>query len=363
LLYYLIDIKTLAKIRHNSISKKELLKMKKEIAIMLVGILLLVTSCSTAKDTKATLTTNTKPSKSQETTSNLTTSAEIDAENKKVLDNIKPVESSTPTAGTTSTSNTTSEPTALDKAKEAVGSRLSELQNDLQKLGYRVDTIGTFGQVTYDSLVKFQSEHGLTADGLAGSATFSKINALTNPKPSTSSNTSSNNSSTSSSTSSNNSSTTTATVNHLYTPSKPNLVNADLTAQFMTVFRQAHPNSYNGVKTSLLHQIAVGAANGELDLSYLEQYFRKIGTWTEYIGTLNGVTYNRNCTLSCSSSSCVGGTSYFKTSDAVSIWKEFTTYPGAGVTGSYTDAVEAVVTNNGPAPYEIVVVGININVK
>lgn len=80
--------------------------------------------------------------------------------------------SSTPVA---STSNPVAE------AKKFVGTRCKELQGKLIKLGYDCGGYGAdgdFGQGTYHSLVKFQKDNGLVADGLAGEKTFAKLDQL-----------------------------------------------------------------------------------------------------------------------------------------------------------------------------------------
>lgn len=69
----------------------------------------------------------------------------------------------------------------VQEAKDFVGSRCLELQTKLIALGYDCGGYGAdgkFGQGTYNSLIKFQRDHGLVADGLAGSNTFNKLNAL-----------------------------------------------------------------------------------------------------------------------------------------------------------------------------------------
>lgn len=68
------------------------------------------------------------------------------------------------------------------KAKEYVGSRAKELQEKLIKCGYSCGNYGAdgiFGQATYDALISFQKANGLSADGLAGPATFAKLDAIT----------------------------------------------------------------------------------------------------------------------------------------------------------------------------------------
>lgn len=61
----------------------------------------------------------------------------------------------------------------------ATGSRVSELQTNLKKLGYYTGSIdGKFGAGTKRAVVAFQSANKLTPDGLAGAKTLTLINAL-----------------------------------------------------------------------------------------------------------------------------------------------------------------------------------------
>lgn len=58
-----------------------------------------------------------------------------------------------------------------------------KLQQDLQSLGFfSVDPTGYFGTITESSVKSFQKQHGLTADGLVGSSTIQKIQALKTSK-------------------------------------------------------------------------------------------------------------------------------------------------------------------------------------
>ncbi len=58
------------------------------------------------------------------------------------------------------------------------GSRVTELQNNLKKLGYSVGTVdGKFGAATKRAVIAFQSANGLTPDGLAGTQTLAMITA------------------------------------------------------------------------------------------------------------------------------------------------------------------------------------------
>lgn len=74
----------------------------------------------------------------------------------------------------------------VQKAKEYVGSRCRELQTKLIALGYNCGGYGAdsqFGQGTYNSLIQFQKDNPpLAVDGLAGTATFAKLNELISKK-------------------------------------------------------------------------------------------------------------------------------------------------------------------------------------
>lgn len=78
----------------------------------------------------------------------------------------------------------TPQPTSIspiEKGKKFVGDRCAELQQKLIKLGYNCGGYGAdgdFGKGTYDSLIKFQSDNSLDVDGLAGNATFAKLDEL-----------------------------------------------------------------------------------------------------------------------------------------------------------------------------------------
>lgn len=69
----------------------------------------------------------------------------------------------------------------ISKGKEYVGNRCKELQEKLIKLGYNCGGYGadgSFGQGTYNSLIQFQKDYGLVADGLAGTKTFAKLDEV-----------------------------------------------------------------------------------------------------------------------------------------------------------------------------------------
>lgn len=75
------------------------------------------------------------------------------------------------------------EKTILQERAEYVGSRCKELQLKLNKLGYSCGTAdGIFGKNTETALLKFQEENGLSADGYAGPATFTKLDQLISSK-------------------------------------------------------------------------------------------------------------------------------------------------------------------------------------
>lgn len=77
------------------------------------------------------------------------------------------------------------EKSPVQKAKEFVGDRCKELQEKLIALGYNCGGYGAdgdFGQGTYNSLIQFQKDNGLSVDGLAGDATFGKLGELINEK-------------------------------------------------------------------------------------------------------------------------------------------------------------------------------------
>lgn len=59
------------------------------------------------------------------------------------------------------------------------GSRVTQLQSDLKKLGYlSVNPTGYFGSLTKTAVKKFQKKYGLTQDGIAGNVTLTKISKL-----------------------------------------------------------------------------------------------------------------------------------------------------------------------------------------
>lgn len=53
----------------------------------------------------------------------------------------------------------------------ASGPEVEKLQRNLKRLGYPVEVDGKFGPETQAAVMKFQREHGLKADGVAGPQT------------------------------------------------------------------------------------------------------------------------------------------------------------------------------------------------
>lgn len=86
------------------------------------------------------------------------------------------------TAGTSGASSTSSASSSGDTALLKSGSRneaVRQLQQDLTSLGYYSGNVsGHFGSLTKEAVVKFQKTQGLTADGVVGSKTLAKIEAL-----------------------------------------------------------------------------------------------------------------------------------------------------------------------------------------
>ena len=65
---------------------------------------------------------------------------------------------------------------SLRKGKGATGTAVKTLQTNLKKLGFYTAYVdGSFGATTESAVKAFQKKYGLTADGVAGSATLKKI--------------------------------------------------------------------------------------------------------------------------------------------------------------------------------------------
>lgn len=63
-------------------------------------------------------------------------------------------------------------------------SDISPIQTALKEKGYYTGSVdGVAGNETYNALLKFQSDNGLTADGMAGKGTLDKLYASTSSKP------------------------------------------------------------------------------------------------------------------------------------------------------------------------------------
>lgn len=58
------------------------------------------------------------------------------------------------------------------------GDQVAEMQRKLRGLGYHLHVDGDFGPATLRMVAQFQTENGLTPDGIAGPATMARIDAL-----------------------------------------------------------------------------------------------------------------------------------------------------------------------------------------
>ncbi len=90
-----------------------------------------------------------------------------------------PITTPRSTTPTTSTPTTTPAairvPTATLKPGDT-GNQVKLLQRDLAKLGYAVGPAdGSYGPGTKSAVTRFQTDHGLTADGIAGSKTLAAL--------------------------------------------------------------------------------------------------------------------------------------------------------------------------------------------
>lgn len=72
--------------------------------------------------------------------------------------------------------NATPAPTALLLKLGVKGDEVTKLQNRLKELGYyEGDVDGAYGPGTQDAVIRFQTQHGLSADGIAGEGTRSAL--------------------------------------------------------------------------------------------------------------------------------------------------------------------------------------------
>lgn len=62
--------------------------------------------------------------------------------------------------------------------KGDTGAKVREMQQKLQKSGYKLDIDGIFGVGTENVIKKFQKDYGLDVDGIAGKATLKKLNEI-----------------------------------------------------------------------------------------------------------------------------------------------------------------------------------------
>lgn len=67
---------------------------------------------------------------------------------------------------------------ALSLRVGSAGDQVAELQRKLRILGYNMHVDGDFGPATRRMVMQFQTENGLTPDGIAGPATVARIDAL-----------------------------------------------------------------------------------------------------------------------------------------------------------------------------------------
>ena len=74
--------------------------------------------------------------------------------------------------------NNTPAPTAMLLKPGVEGEEVRKLQQRLKELNYYSGTVdGQFGPGTQDAVIRFQKQHGLTADGIAGEATRAQLYA------------------------------------------------------------------------------------------------------------------------------------------------------------------------------------------
>lgn len=76
---------------------------------------------------------------------------------------------------------------SVSAGKNYVGNRALELQQKLNKVGYKLTEDGDYGQLTHNAVVDFQSKNGLTVDGYFGEKSWNKLNEVINKKQSSNS--------------------------------------------------------------------------------------------------------------------------------------------------------------------------------
>ena len=70
-----------------------------------------------------------------------------------------------------------------DHTSPELRDEVKELQNELKQEGYALDADGFFGRDTEAALKKFQSEHNLDDDGVAGALTWAALLGTSAPAP------------------------------------------------------------------------------------------------------------------------------------------------------------------------------------
>ena len=92
----------------------------------------------------------------------------------KLIDSDSAKKAATPSPKPTATPT----PTSSALRVGSTGAKVKSMQQRLKTLGYYTGSVdGTFGEGTRKALVAFQKANGLTADGVAGTATLNKLNS------------------------------------------------------------------------------------------------------------------------------------------------------------------------------------------
>src|SRR5690606_10481748 len=97
----------------------------------------------------------------------------------------------TSSGNTSNSASTTKKPNTSSTASAAIlrigstGQAVTQLQNDLKRLGFFAgNATGYYGTATEKAVRDFQKRHGLAVDGIAGPATLGKIAEILNGKDS-----------------------------------------------------------------------------------------------------------------------------------------------------------------------------------